>query len=51
LGFIGVTPPEGLPSVTPYLRAKFRIKGEALDEAAREIQKIIDKYDGEPPDK
>jgi transcriptional regulator with XRE-family HTH domain len=50
-GLIGVTPPQGLPGVAPYLRAKFKLKGDALSEATREIQKIIDKYDGIPPDK
>lgn len=49
--YIGVTPPSGLPSITPYLRAKHGLRGEALSEAAQEIQDIINKYDGVQPDK
>lgn len=49
--FIGVTPPKGLPSVAPYLRAKYKLQGEALNDATEEILKIINKYDGTPPDK
>jgi transcriptional regulator with XRE-family HTH domain len=51
LGFIGVTLPKGLPSVEPYLRAKYKLKGEALQEATEQLQRIINKYDGTPPDK
>ncbi|MEV5413532.1 helix-turn-helix transcriptional regulator [Thermopolyspora sp. NPDC052614] len=43
--FIGVTPPQGLPSVAPYLRAKYNLKGEALSEAEQQIKRIIEKYD------
>jgi len=50
LGFIGVTPPKGLPDITPYLRAKHKLRGETLNKAAKEIQNIINKYDGVPPD-
>ncbi len=50
-GYIGVTPPEGLPEVAPYLRAKHNLKGESLNKAAQEIQNIINKYDGTLPDK
>lgn len=49
--YIGVTPPEGLPDTTPYLRAKYGLRGRALSEAAKEIQEIINKYDGIPSDK
>jgi transcriptional regulator with XRE-family HTH domain len=49
--FIGVTPPKGLPSVAPYLRAKYKLHGDALSEATEEILKIIDKYDGTPSHK
>lgn len=42
--YFGVTRPRGLPNVTPYLREKYGLRGEALDEAAQEIQKIIDKH-------
>ncbi|GLZ30637.1 hypothetical protein Lesp02_28260 [Lentzea sp. NBRC 105346] len=51
LGFIGVTPPKGLPSVAPYLRQKHGLKGDALAEATEQIQKIIEKYNTAPPDK
>jgi transcriptional regulator with XRE-family HTH domain len=49
-GFIGVTPPKGLPSIAPYLRAKVGLQGKDLDEATKQIQKIIDKYNNAPPD-
>jgi transcriptional regulator with XRE-family HTH domain len=49
-GYIGVTPPKGLPDVVPYLRAKHHLKGDALSRAAQEIQNIIDKYDGIAPE-
>ncbi|MYZ33927.1 MULTISPECIES: helix-turn-helix transcriptional regulator [unclassified Streptomyces] len=49
--YIGVTPPSGLPSIAPYLRAKHGLRGQALSDAAQEIQNIINKYDGVPPDK
>jgi transcriptional regulator with XRE-family HTH domain len=49
--FIGITPPKGLSSIAPNLRAKFKLRGDALSEAAEEILKIINKYDGTPPDK
>lgn len=49
--YIGVTPPEGLPSIAPYLRATTGLKGNDLNEATEQIQKIIDKYDRLPPDK
>lgn len=49
--YIGVTPPEGLPDTTPYLRAKHGLRGQALSKAAKEIQAIINKYDGIQPDK
>lgn len=49
--YIGVTPPKGLPGIAPYLRAKHGLRGDALSEAAREIQNIINKYDGIQPDK
>jgi transcriptional regulator with XRE-family HTH domain len=51
LGFVGVTRPKGLPSVAPYLRAKYKLHGTALEEATEQLQRIIDKYDGTPPDK
>jgi len=48
LAYIGITPPKGLPSVAPYLRGKYKFKGEALTAAAQEIQEIIDKYERRP---
>ncbi|ARP71743.1 hypothetical protein LK07_20525 [Streptomyces pluripotens] len=48
--YIGVTPPKGLPDIAPYLRAKMGLRGEALRQAAEEIQEIIEKYDGDTPD-
>lgn len=44
LAFIGVTPPHGLPSVAPYLRAKYQLDGDALTEAVEQLSSIIDKY-------
>ncbi|MFB9726867.1 helix-turn-helix transcriptional regulator [Haloechinothrix salitolerans] len=41
--FIGVTPPKDLPSVAPYLRAKYNLTGDALAEAEQQIKRIIDK--------
>ncbi|MGA5426641.1 helix-turn-helix domain-containing protein [Streptomyces koyangensis] len=49
-GYIGVTPPKGLPDVAPYLRAKHKLKGESLNKAAEEIQSIINKYDNMSPE-
>lgn len=51
LAYIGVTPTEGLPSIGPYLRATTGLKGKDLQEATEQIQRIINKYDGIPPDK
>jgi transcriptional regulator with XRE-family HTH domain len=42
--FIGVTQPQGLPSVAPYLRAKYKLSGDALCEAERQLQHIINKH-------
>jgi transcriptional regulator with XRE-family HTH domain len=39
--FIGVTPSQGLPSVGPYLRAKYKLQGDALREATEQLQRII----------
>lgn len=49
-GYIGVTPPKGLPDIAPYLRAKHKLKGDTLSRATQEIQQILDKYDGNPSD-
>lgn len=50
LAFVGVTQPQGLPSVGPYLRARYNLHGPAADKAAEEIQRIIEKYNDSPPD-
>ncbi|MEV7321221.1 helix-turn-helix transcriptional regulator [Streptomyces sp. NPDC093970] len=50
-GFMGITPPSGLPGIAPYLRATTGLRGEDLNEATEQIQKIIDKYNDLPPDK
>jgi transcriptional regulator with XRE-family HTH domain len=42
--FIGVTPSQGLPSVAPYLRARYKLSGDALREAEQQLQHIIDKH-------
>ncbi|MBV9383365.1 MAG: helix-turn-helix domain-containing protein [Streptosporangiaceae bacterium] len=42
--FIGVTPPQELPSVAPYLRTKYKLRGDALREAEQQLQRIIDKH-------
>jgi transcriptional regulator with XRE-family HTH domain len=42
--FIGVTPSQGLPSVAPYLRAKYKLSGDALREAEQQLQHIIEKH-------
>lgn len=42
--FIGITPPQGLPSVAPYLRAKYKLSGDALREAEQQLHHIIDKH-------
>ncbi|MEV6871481.1 helix-turn-helix transcriptional regulator [Amycolatopsis sp. NPDC051128] len=44
LAYIGVVRPRGLPSAKLYLREKFGLRGEQLDEATQEIQEIIDRH-------
>lgn len=43
--FVGYRPSEKLPSLTPYLRAKYRLSPEALAEASEALRDILDKYD------
>jgi transcriptional regulator with XRE-family HTH domain len=43
--FVGYRPSEKLPSLTPYLRAKYRLPPEALAEASEALRDILDKYD------
>ena len=43
--FVGYRPSEKLPSLTPYLRAKYRLPPEALAEASDALRDILDKYE------
>ncbi|WIG58346.1 MAG: hypothetical protein OJF49_001092 [Ktedonobacterales bacterium] len=43
--FVGYRPSEKLPSLTPYLRAKYRLPPEALAAASEALRDILDKYD------
>jgi transcriptional regulator with XRE-family HTH domain len=43
--FVGYRPSEKLPSLTPYLRAKYRLPPAALAEASEALRDILDKYD------
>jgi transcriptional regulator with XRE-family HTH domain len=43
--FVGYRPSEKLPSLTPYLRAKYRLSPAALTEASEALRNILDKYD------
>lgn len=38
--FIGVTPPEGLPELAPYLRAKYHLKPAATREIAEHLRRL-----------
>ncbi|SRR5260370_38654731 len=51
LAFTIPASPQDLPTVAPYLRAKYKLQGQALSKAAEQIQRIIDKYDNTLPDK
>ncbi len=42
---IGYRPSEKLPSLTPYLRAKYRLPPEALAAASEALRDILAKYD------
>lgn len=43
--FVGYRPSDKLPSLTPYLRAKYRLPPAALAEASEAFKDILDKYD------
>jgi transcriptional regulator with XRE-family HTH domain len=43
--FVGYRPSEKLPSLAPYLRAKYRLPPEALAEASEALRDILDKYE------
>lgn len=40
LAFIGVKPPEGLPDLAPYLRAKYHMDASAIREMAEHMQRL-----------
>jgi transcriptional regulator with XRE-family HTH domain len=40
LAFIGVKPPEGLPELAPYLRAKYRMDETAIRELAEHMRRL-----------
>lgn len=40
LAFIGVKPPEGLPELAPYLRAKYHMDDTAIREIAEHMQRL-----------
>ncbi|MBV9857243.1 MAG: helix-turn-helix domain-containing protein [Streptosporangiaceae bacterium] len=45
LAFIGMTPSQELPSLAPYLRAKYKLPPDAAAEADTRIREILDRYD------
>ncbi len=46
--FAGYRPSEQLPSLAPYLRAKYRLPPHAVAEAHAALQGILEKYDRTP---
>jgi transcriptional regulator with XRE-family HTH domain len=40
LAFVGVKPPEGLPELAPYLRAKYRMDETAIQELAKHMRRL-----------
>ena len=47
LAFIGVKPPEGLPDLAPYLRAKYRMSDAAIREMAEHMRRLAENPDTE----
>jgi transcriptional regulator with XRE-family HTH domain len=45
--FVGYRPSETLPSLTPYLRAKYHLPPKALAAASEALREILDKYERE----
>ena len=45
MAFIGVKPPEGLPELAPYLRAKYRMDEAAIREMADHMQRLGENKD------
>lgn len=44
LAFLGVTPSAELPSLTPYLRAKYKLPPEAAAEADARLRDLLERY-------
>jgi transcriptional regulator with XRE-family HTH domain len=40
--YIGVVPPTGLPDLAPYLRAKYRMSDEAIQEMAAHLRRLAE---------
>jgi transcriptional regulator with XRE-family HTH domain len=47
LAFIGVKPPEGLPELAPYLRAKYHLSDESIREMAGHMRRLASDTDEE----
>ena len=45
---VGYRPSTSLPSLVPYLRAKYRLPPDAMTEATAALQEILAKYDPTP---
>lgn len=45
LAFIGVKPPEGLPELAPYLRAKYRLDEAAIRELGEHMRRPAEDQD------
>lgn len=45
--FIGVKPPEGLPDLAPYLRAKYHLDETAIREMAEHMQRLGENKDSD----
>src|SRR5690348_15494273 len=46
LAFIGVKPPEGLPELAPYLRAKYQLDEAAVRELAEHMRRLAEDKTG-----
>jgi transcriptional regulator with XRE-family HTH domain len=45
MAFIGVKPPEGLPDLAPYLRAKYKMSDAAIREMAEHMRRLAEDRD------
>lgn len=45
---VGYRPDTTLPSLTPYLRAKYRLPPDAIAEAHEAVRRILERYDQTP---